>query len=439
MIVVKANPRIVERALLVGIQHPKMRVQEADSLIAELGSLVTNLGISVQHREIIRIRAPRARFLVGEGKAREIIRTARRHQSDCIIFDDDLRPAQQRNWEAESGLCVIDRREAILDIFADRAQTQEAALQVELARLEYSLPRLKRAWTHLGRQRGGGVTQRGEGEAQIEIDQRLVRHRIARLKRDLSKVIKRRAVQRKRRMRIPTPTAAIVGYTNAGKSSLLNRLTSSSVAVEDRLFSTLDPTTRRVVLPSGQTLLATDTVGFIRRLPHHLIDAFKATLEEAVVSDILIHVIDITSPEFEQHRQTTLRILKELGAGDKPMITIFNKIDLLSEDKLRSFRQLERNCSLYYSAKSGRGEDQVISALDDRLSHAIESVELLIPHHRYELVGRLHQFGCVKRETYHAQGVHVMGNIPKRIKSQFNPYLRLNGAPIHPPPDSYSR
>lgn len=433
MFIVKANSRIVERALLVGIEHPKMQANEADSLIAELGSIVTNLGISVQHQEIIRLRAPKARFLIGEGKVGEIIQTARRHQSDCIIFDDDLSPAQQRNWETESGLCVIDRREVILDTFADRAQTQEATLQVELARLEYSLPRLKRAWTHLGRQRGGGVTQRGEGEAQIEIDQRLVRHRIARLKKDLSKVIKRRAVQRKQRLRIPTSTAAVVGYTNAGKSSLLNRLTSASVVVEDRLFSTLDPTTRRVILPSGQTLLATDTVGFIRRLPHHLIDAFKATLEEAVVSDMLIHVIDITSPEFNQHRKTTLRILKELGASNKPMITVFNKIDLLTDVQLSSFRQLERAGAIYYSAKSGYGEDEVISALDDRLSYAIEPVELLIPHRRYELVSRLHQFGYIKREVHLAEGVHIIGNIPKRIKSQFNPYLRRNGSPFDLP------
>lgn len=433
MFIVKSNPRIVERALLVGIEHPKMRTNEADSLIAELSNIVTNLGISVQHQEIIRIRAPKARFLIGEGKVEEIIQMARQHQSDCIIFDDDLSPAQQRNWETESGLCVIDRREVILDTFADRAQTQEATLQVDLARLEYALPRLKRAWTHLGRQRGGGITQRGEGEAQIEIDQRLVRHRIARLKKDLFKVIKRRAVQRKQRMRIPTPTAAIVGYTNAGKSSLLNRLTCASVVVEDRLFSTLDPTTRRIILPSGQTLLATDTVGFIRRLPHHLIDAFKATLEEAVVSDILIHVIDITSPDFNQHRKTTLRILEELGASEKPMITVFNKIDLLTDTQLSSFRQIEHTGAIYYSAKSGRGKDEVISALDDRLSYAIEPVELLIPHHRYELVSRLHQFGYIKREAHLAEGVHIMGNVPKRIKSQFTPYLRRNGAPFDLP------
>ncbi|HQU09892.1 MAG TPA: GTPase HflX, partial [Opitutales bacterium] len=246
-----------------------------------------------------------------------------------IVIDHEIAPAQQRHWEAFSKMEVIDREEVILDIFQSRAYTKEAVLQVELATLQYMLPRLKRAWTHLSRQRGGGALQRGEGETQLEIDQRLVHKRIARVKRELAEVVQHRSVQRKARLRIPLPTAAIVGYTNAGKSSLLNLMTGAGVLAENKLFATLDPTTRRFELPGGQTLLVTDTVGFIRRLPTHLVDAFKATLEEALVADVLIHVIDVSHPQAQAHYSTTLEVLTSLGADPKKMVTVFNKLDLL--------------------------------------------------------------------------------------------------------------
>ncbi len=426
MFEVKEKPRMIENALLIGVQHPRTPFEEASALVDELASLVETLGIEAKHREIVRINSPKSRFLLGRGKTFEVISSAQRLHCECIVFDDDLSPAQQRNWEAESGLCVIDRREVILEIFAERAQTKEAVLQVDLARMEYSLPRLKRAWMHLGRQRGGGATQRGEGEAQIEIDQRLVRNRIARLRKDLSKVVKRRGLQRKQRLRVPTATAAIVGYTNTGKSSLLNRLTRSGVLVQDNLFATLDPTTRRLVLPSGQTVLLTDTVGFVGRLPHHLIEAFKATLEEAVVSDLLIHVIDTTSSQIDKQRETTFQILRELGAEDKPMVTVYNKIDLLGKEDFQEIQQWEREKAVYFSARTGQGEDELLASIDEFLESAIKSIELLIPHQRYDLVNRLHRFGCVKRESHLAEGVHIVGNIPKRISHQFSPFL-LNG------------
>jgi len=283
------------RALLIGLQDADHERKEAESLLEELAELATNVGMEVVVRHVVRLRERNPRFLLGTGKTEEIIQEAKANQCELIVFDDELHPAQQRNWEAASGLTVIDRQEVILDIFAARARTKEARLQVELAQAEYFMPRLRRAWSHLSRQRGGGSTQRGEGETQLQLDQRIVRERIHRLRTDLAIVRKQRGVQRRQRLRVPLPTAAIVGYTNAGKSSLLNALTGAHALSVDKLFATLDPMTRRRKLPSGRTLLITDTVGFVRRLPHRLVEAFKATLEEALVADFLIHVIDASS------------------------------------------------------------------------------------------------------------------------------------------------
>src|SRR4029077_2108817 len=295
MINVREKPNRVEKALLVGVFKDTVQKQDAESLLDELNSLVNTLGIPIAESLLVRVAEPSPRYFVGSGKAEEIFSRSKRIGADVIVFDNELSPAQQRNWEAMVGIPVIDRQEVILDIFAQRAQTKEARLQVDLARMEYSLPRLTRAWGHLSRQ-GGGLGGKGEGETQLETDRRLVRAQIDRLKSDLELVRLRRATQRKQRQRLPLPSAAIVGYTNVGKSALLNKLTGAQVLVEDKLFATLDTTTRRVLLPSGQSLLLTDTVGFIRNLPHRLIEAFKATLEEAVLSDFLIHVLDASHP-----------------------------------------------------------------------------------------------------------------------------------------------
>ncbi len=439
MFEVQEKPKLVERAFIVGVEYPRDEHDQIDILLDELNDLVETLEIKVCGREIVRIKNPRAKFLLGPGKAIEIIQLARRHRCDCIVFDVDLSPGQQRNWEHESKSCVIDRQEVILDIFADRAQSKEAVLQVDLARMQYSLPRLKRAWTHLSRQRGGGVTQRGEGEAQLELDQRMVRTRITKLKKEIAGVVKHRAVQRKRRQKVPVPTAAIVGYTNAGKSSLLNRLTGASVLIEDKLFATLDPTTRHLTLPSGQKILLTDTVGFVRRLPHHLINAFKATLEEAVVSNFLIHVIDITSPQLDQYRETTLNVLKELGADDKRIITVYNKIDLLDSEQRDDIKFNTANGSYYVSTQTGEGIDALMDQMDVFLEDSISYMELLIPHHRYDLVSRLHEVGGVKNEKAIEEGVFIQGNVPRLLVNKFIPFkmrsingalLRINGEQI---------
>ena len=413
MFEVKEKPKLVQRALLIGIQRPEMVRDEAIHLLEELTELVQTLDIPVIQTRVVNLREPHAHFLIGAGKAGELIELVHEHQLDVIVFDDDLTPAQQRNWEKATGVCVIDRQEVILDIFAQRAHTREAILQVGLARMVYSLPRLKRAWTHLSRQRGGGGTVvRGQGETQLESDRRLVQDRISRLKRELVAVVRQRNVQRKRRLKRAIPTTAIVGYTNAGKSSLLNRLTGASVLAEDKLFATLDPTTRQLGLPSGQKLLLTDTVGFVRRLPHNLIDAFRATLEEAVVSDFLIHLVDVSNPEAENHHATTLDVLKELGADTKRIITVFNKIDRCDDlQHMQGLRLLHPN-ACFISAATGKGISSLMEAVEEMLSGELHSLHLMVPHSRYDLIARLHRIGCVRHQASHDEGVLIQGHIP---------------------------
>ncbi|HWA87889.1 MAG TPA: GTPase HflX, partial [Opitutus sp.] len=302
------KPSSLERAFLIGVQTHAMPPGEGAELLGELKELVENLRITVAGSVLVNLRAPNPALLLGSGKAAELAEAAKAAGADVIVFDEQLSPAQQRNWEELSGVAVIDREEVILEVFADRAHTREAVLQVALARMEYSLPRLTRAWTHLSRQRGKGALG-GEGETQLEQDRRIVRDRIARLKAELATVVQQRAVQRRRRLRVPVPTASIVGYTNAGKSSLLNALTGARLLAADKLFATLDPTTRQLQLTGHHKLLVTDTVGFIRRLPHGLVEAFKATLEEVVVADFLLHVLDVTNPDFEKHHATTMGVL----------------------------------------------------------------------------------------------------------------------------------
>ncbi len=422
MFEVKEKPKMVERALLVGALQSRQSRNEVESLLVELKELTETMGVEVGGVEIARLRSLSARFFLGKGKMAEILKMARDLGCDCIIFDNQLTPGQQRNWEKESGLCVIDRHEVILDIFAQRAQTKEAVLQVDLARMKYSLPRLKRAWTHLSRQRGGGVTQRGEGEAQIEIDQRLVRKRISRLKGELELVLKQRAVQRSQRLKVPMPTAAIVGYTNAGKSTLLNRLTEAGVLVEDKLFATLDPTTRRLELPSGRVMLLTDTVGFVRNLPHHLVEAFKATLEEALVADFLIHIVDVSSPDRQQQATTTLQVLKELGAEEKRILTVYNKIDQVSPEERSDLILEGLNGACYVSLKTGEGVETLINRLEEKLDEEGGVQELLIPHDRYDLRHHLHEMGCVQKEKAEEDGVRIQCTLPPRSLKKFEPY-----------------
>jgi GTP-binding protein HflX len=419
-----------KHALLVGVIMPEDTNTDYEESLHELAELAANLDYTVKSSILLKLRKPQARFLVGPGKAEEIMALAEENQCGTIVFDEPLLPSQQRNWEKASEINVIDRQEIILDIFADRAQTKEAVLQVELARLQYELPRMKRLWTHLDRQRGGGAVQRGEGEAQIEIDQRLIRKRIAKVKTELEQVVKRRGVQRKLRRKVPVPTAAIVGYTNAGKSTLLNRLTGSEVLAADKLFATLDPTSRKLHLPSGRNFVATDTVGFVRRLPHRLIQAFKATLEEALVADVLIHVLDASNPAAPAHFKTTLEVLAELHADDKPRITVFNKSDLLGCDSLR--RELKHLVpdGIFLSAQTGEGAEALLQALEDHLRRAPVLTQVLLPYDQYDLVAQLHKTGSIQKEEDLDDGIHLLlHDIPPHLTSRIEPFQTHVKAP----------
>lgn len=415
-----------DRAFLVGIQTHEMAPGEAAELLAELEELVQNLRIDIVGQELVNLRQPTPATLIGSGKTEEIIEAAKAAEADLIVMDESLSPAQQRNWEKLSGLAVIDREEVILDIFADRASTREAVLQVALARMEYSLPRLTRAWTHLSRQRGKGGMG-GEGETQLEQDRRLVNDRIVKLKRELGEVRKQRGVQRHKRQRVPVPTAAIVGYTNAGKSSLLNALTGASVLAEDKLFATLDPTTRQLLLKGNQKLLVTDTVGFIRRLPHGLVEAFKATLEEAIVADFLIHVLDVTAPNVAAHHATTLGVLGELGADAKRMLTVFNKVDAADEAHLMRARALAPD-AIFVSARTGAGLPELVDRCLELIADAFGDLKLLIPHSRYDLIARAHQIGHVQKEEQLDNGVLMHVRIPPNQQAAFLAFA-LPGSP----------
>jgi len=410
-------------AVLVTLQRPGVASAISESHSGELTGLVRTMGLEVCDALIARLGEPHPRFLVGTGKAEEIAARAKELGADCIVFDDDLAPSQQRNWEKMSGLAVIDRHEVILEIFAARAATREAALQVGLARLEYSLPRLTRAWTHLSRQRGGARGTRGEGETQLELDRRLVVRKIARLKRDIELVRGQRSTRRRRREEGALPTGSIVGYTNAGKSSLLNVLSGSNVLVEDKLFATLDPTTRRVRLGDGDDVLLTDTVGFIRRLPHDLIVAFKATLEETLLSDFLIHVLDASSPEVQEHHATTVAVLEELGVGMKPIITVFNKIDAADNGIYTAALQTRLPDSIEVSARTGEGIDRLKEAIGRLHTEGRPVVQITLPGSRHDLVALIHRTGKILTTHYDDNLIMIAAQIPERTRSLLAPFL----------------
>jgi GTP-binding protein HflX len=291
--------------------------------------------------------------------------------------------------------------------------------------LEYSLPRLRRAWTHLGRQRGGGVTQRGEGEAQIELDQRLVRDQISATKKEIKQVAKTRKTSRKKRLRIPLPTVALVGYTNAGKSTLLNQVCDSDVLSADKLFATLDPTSRQALLPNGEKIILTDTVGFIRKLPHRLVDAFRATLEETLVANLLLHVVDLSNPQFEEHMDTTLTVLSELGAKEKEILTVFNKVDLLKENDLVNLR-ISQNYKdgdmVYLSCKSGEGISDLMELIERKLGLRREPITYLIPHDKYSLVVNIRKEGCLSEESAEEDGMLITAYPSNRLRKELKGY-----------------
>jgi GTP-binding protein HflX len=358
-------------AFLIGIRKGKMGQDEADSLTRELADLTGTLGLRIVGRETVRVRESCREFGMGTGKARELAEKAAALGADCLVFDGDLSPSQQRNWEELTDISAVDRQEVIIRIFAGRAKTREAEIQAALAELSYALPRLNHKYIDLSRQRGGRYGTKGAGETRFETDRRLVRQRIHKLEGELEKVRKCRATQRKKREKNAPPSCALVGYTNAGKSSLFKAMTGADVLVEDKLFATLDAVTR--LLPLKQPLLLTDTVGFIRRLPHDLVDAFRATLEEAALSDLLIHVLDASDPALDSYFLTTMAVLRDLGAGRLPMIVVLNKIDKIDSPEVLGGLQKQYPGAVPVSARDRRGLDE----LERRLETMAYSREVL--------------------------------------------------------------
>jgi len=408
----------------VGADLKSRNARETRDSLEELSELAVTAGGEVVGDGVQRLDAPSAGTFIGKGKADEFAAHCRRHNVDTVIFDDELTPAQSRNLETVFNCKVLDRTSLILDIFAQRARTREGKLQVELAQLQHLLPRLTRFWGHLSRQQGGIGMRGGEGETQLETDRRRVQNRIARIREELETVRCQRATQRQARQRNRWPLASIVGYTNAGKSTLLNRLTGTDVLAEDKLFATLDPTTRRLRLPTNQNVLLTDTVGFIRKLPHGLVEAFKATLEEVVQADLLVHVVDVSHPQVEQQIQSVDAVLKEIGADGKPTLMVFNKADRLNGNREALNRFLERHPDgVAISATTGDGIPELVSQLGAQLRPAREFMELAVPHERSGVIARLHEVGQIIERRYYGKTAHFKARIPPHFHHEFAPFV----------------
>jgi len=399
--------------------------------------LAATAGLEVVGSQIQRLNRPNPKTLIGSGKVEEITMVAEETSSDVILFDDELSPRHQRELEFIFGeeLRVIDRTALILDIFAQHASTREGALQVELAQYEYRLPRLTRAWTHLARQAGGGggragsvggVGLRGPGETQLEVDRREIRRRIDHLKGDLEKVRAHRERHRLRRKKSRIPVIALVGYTNAGKSTLLNNLADADVYVADQLFATLDPTTRRVELPIGNPVLITDTVGFIQKLPTSLVAAFRATLEEIAEADLLLHIVDSTHINAKEQMESVLQTLNDINAGHVPILTILNKIDLIYEIDIIRDMYDEFPDSLPISALLGEGIEKLLNSIENVLYKTFVPLEVHLPYKEGGLISIFHEQGLVELIEHGNGGVFIKGRVPGKLLARFNAYLKEN-------------
>jgi len=424
-----------ERAFLVGVEihGQKQLLPLADSL-SELRRLAGTAGVDVVGELTQRLNRPNVETFIGPGKVAELKALAEETLADVVIFDDELSPRHQRELEKAlaPNLRVLDRTGLILDIFAQHAHTSEGMLQVELAQYEYNLPRLTRAWTHLERQAGGGggragstggVGLRGPGETQLEVDKRAIRRRIAHIKGQLEKVEAHRMRYRAQRKRSRIPTVALVGYTNAGKSTLLNRLARADVHVADQLFATLDPTTRRVQLPANDSALVTDTVGFIQKLPTSLIAAFHATLEEIAQADLLLHVVDISHPNALNQSQAVQETLAEIEASHIPMVTALNKADTLQRPELAREILKDFPKAKIISALTGAGIPELLQLVREELYESYTPIHARLPYQEGALISLFHELGQVELVEHERGGVVIQGRIPGRLLAQFAPWM----------------
>ncbi len=402
-----------EAVVLVGVAIPPVTVDQAEASLDELAALADTAGADEAERVLQRREEPDPATFVGKGKAQELREISETVDADTVIFDDELSPAQSRNLEKILGRTAIDRTALILDIFAQHAHTLEGKNQVELAQLRYRLPRLRGRGKGLSQQAGGIGTRFGGGETKLEVDRRRLLRRVTKLEQELRELEQNRRTQRKARSRSRLSTVALVGYTNAGKSTVLNRLTDAGVLVEDRLFATVDPTTRRFNLPGGEPVLLTDTVGFVRKLPHQLVQAFRSTLDEVVEADLLLHVVDVSSADPEAEMEAVRSVLREINADHVPELIAFNKVDRLGPDDEGGLARLRQRYpgSVVLSAMTGEGVDGLLTALGDRLRAMFEVVELVVPYERGDVVAALHRHGEVLVEEHEEQATRLRARL----------------------------
>ena len=410
-----------ERALLIGLETEGVSKWDLRDSMEELAELANSAGAEVVDTITQKLPKPTAPYYIGRGKAELIKDSLQDRQVTSVIFEDELSPAQGRNLETLLARKVLDRTQLILDIFAQRARSREGRLQIELAQLQYLLPRLTRMWHHLSRQTGG-IGTRGPGETQLEVDRRRVQERIARLERELESVRKTRAVQRQGRKRHQWPVAAVVGYTNAGKSTLLNLLTGADVVAVDKLFATLDPTTRSFILPNKQRVLLTDTVGFLRKLPHTLIESFKATLEEVSEADLLIHIVDLSHPRVDEQMDAVGAVIKELDAFGKQTLIVFNKIDNLESRELAGIYVKRFPGSVAISARTGEGVDKLVHALQEALSSWRLRTRFRIPSNESALIAEIHRVGHVLELKYEENDALIVAHVPPHLEQKLARY-----------------
>lgn len=417
------------RAFLIGTYHSNKDRKECDEHLAELKSLCATYGFAQAIESPTHQTHIDAATFLSKGKLQELILSATEVDADTVIFDDELSPNQQRNLERAFQRVVIDRTELIIGVFSQRAKTREAKIQVAIAQLQYQMPRLVRMWTHLERQRTGGSTGggggylKGAGEKQLEIDKRILKKQIAKLEEELELVKRHRATQRKLRQRRNLPTFAIIGYTNSGKSTLLHALTDAKVLIEDKLFATLDTTTRRYILPNRQQILLIDTVGFIRKIPHMLVAAFKGTLEEALESDILLHLIDVSNPKAEEQAETTYSVLKELNASNYPIITCLNKIDIRVDQQMLSRLRLKYPNVIELSALNKIGFDELFEKMVREISLLRQIYKLKVPQSYYALVSELIRNGRVISCVYEGDNILLEVEISRQFEKKLTAFL----------------